>query len=180
MSTLIAPPAKPPSNWIKRTFSNPIVWIGLAVWVIFSAAIPYLAQGVIPFDQPMMAALPYRARVGIEIFGPIVAFIFIGATYALTRRRFVDLAARAPERSVALRETLGLLAYGAVVLIGGIFVGRLAGTHRIGLHLAGSMFGTTDSVTPREVWAWTLYNFAFYAAISYLWFSRLSYSCEQL
>jgi hypothetical protein len=93
MSTMIAPSAKPPSNWIKRTFSNRIVWIGLAVWVVFSAAIPYLAQGAIPFDQPMMAALPYRARVGIEVFGPIVAFIFIGVAYALTRRRFVDIAA---------------------------------------------------------------------------------------
>jgi len=180
VSTMIAPPAKPPSNWIKRTFSHRIVWIGLVVWVVFSAAIFYLAQGAIPFDQPMMAALPYRARVGIEIFGPIVAFIFIGVAYALTRRRLVDIAVRAPEHSIALRETLGLLSYGAVVLVGGIFVGRLAGTHRIGLHLAGSMFGMTDSVTPREVWAWTLYNFAFYAAIPYLWFRRRGYSRAQL
>src|SRR5580693_825083 len=180
MSTMIARPAKPPSNRVKRTLSNRIIWIGLAVWVVFSAAIPFLAQGAIPFDQPMIAALPYRARVGIEIFGPIVASIFIGIAYALTRRRSVDLAARAPEYSVALRETLGLLAYGAVVLIGGIFVGRIAGTHRIGLHLAGSMFGMADSVTPREVWAWSLYNFAFYAAIPYLWFRRRGYSREQL
>jgi len=180
MSTATAPPAKPPSGWIKRTLSDRIVWIGLAVWLVFSAAIPYLAQGAIPFDQPMLAAMPHQARVMIEIFGPVVAFIFMGVAYALTRRRFVDIAARAPGRSVALRETIGLLAYGAVVLIGGVFVGRLAGTHRIGLHLAGSMFGMTDSVSPREVWAWSLYNFAFYAAIPYLWFRRRGYSREQL
>jgi hypothetical protein len=180
MSTATAPPAKPPSNWIKRTLSDRIVWIGLAVWAVFSAAIPYLAHEAIPFDQPALAALPYRARVMIEIMGPIFAFIFIGVAYALTRRRFVDLAARAPERSVALRETLGLLAYGAVVLIGGVFVGSLAGNHRIGLHLAGSMFGLTNSVSPREVWAWSLYNFTFYAAIPYLWFRRRGYSREQL
>src|ERR1700693_591657 len=131
MNTTIAPPAKPPSNWIKRALSNRIVWIGLAVWIVFSAAIPYLTQGVIPFDQPMLAALPYRVRVMIEIISPVFAFIFIGVAYALTRRRFVDIAVRAPERSVALRETLALLAYGAVVLIGGVFIASLAGTHRI-------------------------------------------------
>ena len=180
MSTTITPPAKPPSHWVKRMLSDRIVWIGLAVWVVFSAAIPYLAQGALPFNQPMLAALSYRVRVMIEIIGPIFAFIFIGVAYALTRRRLVDVAARAPERSVALRETLGLLAYGAAVLIGGVFVGHLAGTHRIGLHLAGSMFGLSDSVTPREVWAWTLYNFSFYAAIPYLWFRRRGYSREQL
>ena len=181
MSTVTAPPAKPPSSsWIKRTLSDRIVWIGLAVWVVFSAAIPYLAQGAIPFDQPMLAAMPYRTRVMIEIFGPVVAFIFMGVAYALTRRRFVDITTRAPERSVALRETLGVLSYGAIVLIGGVLVGRLAGSHRIGLHLAGSMFGMTDSVSPREVWAWSLYNFAFYAAIPYLWFRRRGYSREQL
>jgi hypothetical protein len=180
MSTVTTPPAKPPSNWIKRTLGNRIVWIGLAVWVLFSAAIPFLAQGVIPFDQPMLATMPYQARVMMEVFGPIVAFITISVAYALTRRRLVDLAARAPERSVAFRETVGLLAYGAVVLIGGVFVGRLAGIHRLGLHLAGSMFGMTDTVTPREVWAWSLYNFTFYAAIPYLWFRRRGYSREQL
>ena len=86
MSTVTAPPARPPSSsWIKRTLSDRIVWIGLAVWVVFSAAIPYLAQGAIPFDQPMLAAMPYRTRVMIEIFGPVVAFIFMGVAYALTR-----------------------------------------------------------------------------------------------
>src|ERR1700690_4340143 len=126
MRTAFVPPAKPPSGWIKRTLSDRIVWTGLAVWVVFSAAIPYLAQGAVPFDQPMVSALPYGVRVMIEVLGPIVAFVFIGVAFALTRRRFVDIAARAPERSVALTETLGLLAYGAAVLVGGVFVGRLA------------------------------------------------------
>jgi hypothetical protein len=128
----------------------------------------------------MLAAQPYQARVMIEIFGPVVAFIFIAVAYALTRRRAVDIVTRAPERALALRETLGLLAYGAIVLIGGVLGGRLAATHRIGVHLAGSMFGMTDFVSPREVWIWSLYNFAFYAAIPYLWFRRLGYSREQL
>src|SRR5580700_6915095 len=108
MSTTIVPPSKPPSHWIKRTLSDRIVWIGLAVWIVFSAAIPYLAEGAVPFDQPALAGLPYRARVMIEVMGPIAALLTIGVVYALTRRRIVDIAARAPERSVALTETLGL------------------------------------------------------------------------
>jgi hypothetical protein len=180
MGTTIAPPSKPPSHWIKRALSDRVVWIGLAVWIVFSATIPYLSQGIVPFNQPALAALPYGARVMIEVLGPIVAFLTIGVVYALTRRRFVDIAARAPERAIALRETLDLLVYGAVALIGGVFVGRLAGAHRIGLHLTGSMFGMIDSVSPREVWVWSLYNFTFYAAIPYLWFRRRGYSREQL
>src|SRR5271167_2046419 len=103
MGTRIAPPSKPPTHWIKRALSDRIVWIGLAVWIVCSAAIPYLSQGVVPFSQPMLAALPYGARVMIEVFGPIVAFVTIGVVYALTRIRFVDIAARSPERSIALR-----------------------------------------------------------------------------
>lgn len=131
MSTATAPPdkispaARPPSGWVKRTLSNRIVWIGLAVWIVFSAAIPLLAHGVIPFDQPMIATLPYQMRVMIEVFGPVVAFIFIAVVYVLTRRRVMDIADRAPERSIALRETVGLLTYGALVMIGGVIVGTL-------------------------------------------------------
>jgi hypothetical protein len=128
----------------------------------------------------MLSAMPYRVRVGIEIVGPALAFIFMAVTYALTRRREVDIADRAPERSIALRETIGALAYGAAVLVGGLILGRLAGTHRIGLHLAGSMFGLTDSVTPRDVWIWTTYNFVFYAALPYLIFRKRGYSREDL
>jgi hypothetical protein len=170
----------PPGNWLARILRDRTVQIGLAVWIGFAAAIPFLANGTIPFDQPMLAAMSYRTRVGIEIMGPVIAFIFMAITRALTRHRFVDLAARAPERAVALRETAGLLLYGAAVLIAGQFVGRLVGTHGIGLHLAGSMFGLTDTVTPREAYVWALYNFVFYAALPYWFFRRRGYSREAL
>lgn len=177
MSTAGAPPTSRAKPSVLR---SRIVQIGLLVWILFAAAIPFLAPGEIPFDQPMQAALPYRARVGFEIFGPLFALIFVGVTYLVTRRRSVDIAARAPEREIALRETVGLLIYGAAVLLAGRLVGRLAGTHGMGLHLSGSMFGLNDPVGSREVYVWAIYNFVFYAAIPYWFFRRRGYSNEAL
>lgn len=179
MSTTMAP-LKARGNWLVRLLRDRTVQIGFTVWILSSAAIPFLTHGAIPFDQPMLAAMSYRVRVLLEILGPLFSFIFIGVTYALTRRRSVDIALRAPERAIALRETLGLLLYGVAALIGGIFVGRLLGVHRIGLHLTGSMFGLSDSVAPREVYAWSIYNFIFYAALPYWFFRRRGYSREAL
>jgi hypothetical protein len=56
----------------------------------------------------------------------------------------------------------------------------MIGKHGIGLHLAGSMFGLNDMVTAGETWAWSLYNFGFYAALPYLFFRRSGYSREKL
>src|SRR6202047_4299067 len=178
MSTTGAPPHKPHAKQSVRR--NHIVQIGLLVWILFAAAIPFLAKGAIPFDQPMLRATPYQARVMFEVFGPLVALIFVGVTYLMTRRRSVDIAARAPERAMAMRESVGLLIYGAAVLMGGRLVGRLAGTHGIGLHLTGSMFGSNDSVAAGEVFVWALYNFLFYAALPYWFFRHRGYSREAL
>ncbi len=177
MSTTSAPPRPRPKASLLR---NRIVQIGLLVWILFAAAIPFLTKREVPFDQPMLAAMPYPARVGFEIFGLPFALIFIGVTYLMTRRRSVDIATRAPEREIAMRETVGLLIYGAAVLMGGQLVGWLTGTHGIGLHLSGSMFGLNDSVATREVLVWTLYNFFFYAALPYWFFRRRGYSREAL
>ena len=47
----------PPGNWLVRILRDRTVQIGLAVWIGFSAAIPFLANGTIPFDQPMLAGV---------------------------------------------------------------------------------------------------------------------------
>jgi hypothetical protein len=172
-------PVKIPSHRASLRH-NVIVWIGVAVWVAFAAAIPFLAHGNVPFNQPMLASIPYRARVIYEVIGPALAFIFIGVTYTLTRRRTVDLAVRSPERSMAVRETAALLVYGAMVLIAGAIFGHATVGHRIGLHLTGSMFGLPDAVSSREVWMWSPYNFVFYAVLPYWIFRRRGYSSEQL
>lgn len=156
------------------------VRIGIAIWVLFSGALLYLTRGGIPFDQPWASGASYSSRVGTEVLGPVFAFIFIAVTYALTRRRNVDVGARAPERAVAMRETISLLVYGAIVLVGGEFAGRLVGSHGIGLHLTGSMEGLSSTVLPHEVVAWAAYNFIFYAALPYGFFRRRGYSNDAL
>lgn len=125
--------------WLRRLLCDKFVWLGLAVWAVFAAAIPFLAHGTIPFDQPWLASMHYSTRVALWITGPVFALTIIGVTFALTHHRAIEIGVRAPERSVALRETIGLLIYGALVLIAGLFLGRIIGRHRIGLHVAGSM-----------------------------------------
>ncbi|MGH9774822.1 MAG: hypothetical protein ACRD50_07725 [Candidatus Acidiferrales bacterium] len=177
MNATAASPA--PRNWFIAALRQPVVLLGIAVWILFSVAIPFLAQGVFPFDQVMPKA-PYAVRVGSFILGPAISFIFIVVTGLVTRRRKLNIAGRAPNPGMAMRETLGLLAYGAAVLIAGQFVGHAVGTHGIGLHLAGSMFGLSDTVTPREAICWSLYNFVFYGLLPYWFFRRRGYSAEQL
>jgi hypothetical protein len=173
-------PGKNKTEWLITMLRNRIVQLGIAVWILFAAAIPFLAHGVVPFDQPALSRMPYSTRVAVWILGPLFSFIFIAIGFAVTHGRTVNIGERAPERATALRETFGLLVYGAVMLIVALPVGHMVGTHVIGLHLTGSMFGTSDTVTPREAWVWALYNFVFFAALPYLFFRKRGYSREQL
>jgi hypothetical protein len=167
-------------GWLAQILRDRIVQIGISAWILFSIAIPFLAHGTIPFDQPDLARVPYVWRVWGEVTGPIFALVLIGVIFALTHSRSVDVGARAPEKAAAWRETLAVLAYGAVVLIGGQFVGQALGVHGLGLHLSGSMFGLSEHVTPREVYGWSIYNFLFYALLPYWIFRRRGYSNQQL
>ncbi len=106
--------------------------------------------------------------------------VLIAVTYGLTRRRVVpDVAALAPERPVALRETLGLVGYGVAGLVGGLLVGRAFGVHPISYHLTGTLYGTTETVTPREVFVWATYNFLVFAVAPFVW-ARRRYSADQM
>jgi hypothetical protein len=179
-SSETAPQQSPRAGGLARIVRDRTVQVGLSAWIVFAAAIPFLAHGSVPFDQPWIAKAPYAVRVWNEVFGPVFALILLGVIYAVTRNREVDVGTRAPERPIAMRETLGTVLYGATVLIAGQFVGPLLGVHGLGLHLTGSMFGLSDSVSPREVFAWSAYNFVFYAVLPYWFFRRRGYSNESL
>jgi hypothetical protein len=168
-------------SWFINLLRERSVQIALVIWVAFGVAIFPLSHGTLPFNRPGLAGVAYRPQVMVAIFGWLYALIFIGVTYALTRRRAIpDMAARAPNVPMAMRETLALWIYGAMVMAGGQVIGRKLFGEGIGLHLNGSLFGMTRMVTPREVWVWAIYNFVLLAAVPYLVFRARGYSREAL
>jgi hypothetical protein len=163
--------------WWRETS---LVW-AVILWIACVAAIYPLSRGVLPFQRPNLGALSFVAQIVYQVFQPLVFFIFLAVIYWLTRRRAIpDMAARAPDRALAARETLLMWLYGAVVLTGGQVIGRQLFGQGIGLHLNGSLFGVTRMQTPQEVWFWAAYNFLIYAAVPYLVFRGRGYSREAL
>ena len=132
-----------------------------------------LPMGLHPGDPKAMVVFSSIALAFLVLEMGLVALI--------TRRRPIpDLAGRAPERGVALRETLLLWVYGAVALL----AGRIIGLHFLGagiaLHLNGSLVGATRVQSPEEVYAFAAYNGIFFALVPYVVFRLLGYSNEQL
>jgi hypothetical protein len=168
-------------SWFVNLLRERSVQIALLLWVACSAAIFPLSQGTLPFNQPRLAGTPFRVQIYGTIFGWLFALIFIAVTYALTRRRAIpDMASRAPNRVMALRETVGLWIYGAVVMAAGQVIGRRFFGEGFGLHLNGSLFGMTRMTTPTQAWVWAFYNFVLFAMAPYLVFRARGYSHEAL
>jgi hypothetical protein len=168
-------------SWFINLLRERSVQIALVIWVACGVAIFPLSHGTLPFNRPGLAGVAYRPQVIVAVFGWLYALIFIGVTYAITRRRAIpDMAARAPNVPMARRETLALWIYGAMVMAGGQVIGRKLFGEGIGLHLNGSLFGMTRMVTPQEVWVWAIYNFVLLAVVPYLVFRARGYSREAL
>jgi hypothetical protein len=104
----------------------------------------------------------------------------MGVVYWLTRKRVIpDIAARAPARNVAAKETIALLAYAAAGQAGGWIVGPALGYRAFSFHIAGTVFGCTTPPAPGEFATWAIYNFLVFAVVPYLWFRR-RYDATQL
>ncbi|MGA6955661.1 MAG: hypothetical protein WBY73_11175, partial [Candidatus Acidiferrales bacterium] len=126
--------------------------IALVLWIAISVGTVALCHGTMP--------LPIGPRPGdplATVISSSIALVFlvleIGLVALITRRRPIpDLASRAPERGVALRETACLWIYGGAVLV----AGRIIGLHFFGagiaMHLNGSLVGATRVQSPREVY----------------------------
>lgn len=144
-----------------------------ALWVVGSVFVLWLAQGSLPFDRPAVAALPFSLQVAMPTLGMIEIFILTVVTFLLTSARAIpDMAARAPERRVALRETIGVLAYAFVGQVGGWVVGPAMGYRPFSFHIAGTVFGCSFPPTRAEVALWALYNFLIFAVVPYVYFRR--------
>lgn len=168
-------------SWFLNLLRERSMQIALLIWVACSAAIFPLSQDKLPFNRPALAAVPDRLQIYVAIFGWFYALIFMGVTYALTRKRAVpDMAGRAPNAMMSLRETIALWIYGVVVMAAGQILGRRMFGEGIGLHLNGSLFGMTRMATPREVWVWAVFNFVLLAMVPYIVFRARGYSREAL
>ena len=169
-------------RWLLRQRS---LWIALMIWVILSLAFIALChgpRGAVPLNLPpnQLKQTPLA-----QVIGSWLALIFLvlecGLVYLLTRRRaWPDLAQRAPQRSTALRETIAVWVYAAIVLLAGRWIGFHTFGAGIAMHLNGSLVGATRVQSPHEVYLWSAYNFIFLALVPYIVFRMRGYSIEQL
>ena len=145
----------------------------LACWGFGYAIVLWLAQGSLPFDRPAVAQLPFALQMAAPSITLVEIFVLMGLTFLLTRRRVIpDMAARAPARRIALRETILVLAYATLGQVGGWIVAPALGYRPFSFHIAGSVFGCSATPEPGELWAWALYNFLVFAVVPYLYFRR--------
>jgi hypothetical protein len=165
---------------LRRLILHPAVQIAVGVWIAAYCVVLVLADGRLPFDRPALAGIPFAIQVAAPTIGMVQIFVLMGIIYWLTRKRVIpDIAARAPARNVAAKETFALLAYAAVGQAGGWIVGPALGYRAFSFHIAGTVYGCTTPPSPGEFATWAIYNFLVFAVVPYLWFRR-RYDATQL
>src|SRR5947209_13179962 len=108
---------------IRSAVVHPPVQAAAALWIVANVAVIWLAGGFLPFDRPALADMPFGQQVALPSLGLIEVLVLMAVVYLLTARRVIpDLAARAPERPQAARETALMLGYAALGQIGGWLV----------------------------------------------------------
>ena len=171
-------PARPGAT-VRALARQRSVQVTAALWVLANVLVLVLAGRTLPFDWPGVPGTSVDHVVGTNL-ALATGLGMMVLVCALTRRRDrPDLAARAPDLATTRRETVLLLAYGALGLVGGFALGRALGWHPFGLHLAGSVVGTHEHVGPAEALTWAGYNLLVYAVVPLVVFRR-RYTAEQL
>jgi hypothetical protein len=149
------------------------VHAAVAIWILVYLVVLMLADGSLPFDRPAVAKLPFALQIAAPSITFIEIFALMGLVFLITRRRSIpDMAARAPERSAAKRETILVLAYAALGQAGGWIVGPAFGFRAFSFHIAGTVFGCTVPPQRAEIWTWAIYNFLIFAVAPYVYFRR--------
>src|SRR5215471_18504033 len=167
-------------RFARATYLHPAFWFGVFAWIGLNAAAVILSGGVLPFDRPALAGLPFAGQMAIPTVGLLEIFFLMAVVYALTARRAIpDIAARAPARARAAFETVGLLAYAMAGQVGGWLLGPALGLRPFSFHLAGTLVGCSTPASAKEAIIWSLYNFLVFAVVPYIVFRR-RYSNEAL
>jgi hypothetical protein len=164
---------------VRAVVAHHGVRVVAALWVAAGLVALWLAQGSLPFDRPAVATLPFYLQLAMPTLGMIEILVLMIVTFLLTSTRAIpDMAARAPERRVALRETIGVLTYAFVGQVGGWIVGPAMGYRPFSFHIAGTVFGCSIAPAPTEMGLWALYNFLVFAVVPYVYFRRRYNSTE--
>src|SRR5205085_7313546 len=99
-------------RFARATLLHPAFWFGVIAWVALNVAAIVLSGGILPFDRPALAVLPFGAQMAVPTVGLLEIFFLMAVVYWLTRNRAIpDIAARAPGRARAAIETVGVLSY---------------------------------------------------------------------
>jgi uncharacterized membrane protein len=159
---------------------TPAVLVAVVLWVAAIVAVLLLAGGRLPFDRPALAGMSFAGQLALPNLGMLEIFALMAVVYGLTAWRVIpDIAARAPERAVAARETAWLLAYAAVGQGGGWLLGPALGYRPFSFHIAGTVVGCSSPPGVGEMCTWALYNFVVFAVVPFWWF-RQRYSATAL
>jgi hypothetical protein len=143
------------------------------LWIVSYVVVLWLARGSLPFDRPAVAHLPFALQMAVPSIVLIEIFVLMVVAFLLTRKRIIpDMAARAPDRRTAFRETILVLGYAALGQVGGWILGPALGYRPFSFHIAGSVFGCSATPQRAEVWIWAFYNFLVFAVAPYVYFRR--------
>src|ERR1700683_2145881 len=155
-------------GWVVRQRA---LYVAILVWLLLSGVGFRFSRHTPRFRGLVVGSSKYL----------VLVVLMFGLVALLTRKRtLVDLGQRAPERSIARRETLAMWAYAAVVMVAGRLIGQHFFGEGIALHLNGSLVGATRVQSPIEVYTWAAYNGILLALIPYVVFRMRGYSNEQL
>jgi hypothetical protein len=158
---------------VLSALREPAVQILIVGWLAANLSVIVLARGVLPFDRPALAGVPFAQQIALPSLALIEVFVLMVVVYLLTCRRAIpDMSARAPERLRSARETGLLLGYAALGQLGGWALGPMFGYRAFSFHIAGTLVGCSAPPSPGELWTWAIYNLAVFAVAPYLWFRR--------
>ena len=166
-------PSAPPRAHRWPQLRRRSLWVAAAGWALANGWVALAGGDTLPFHWPARAGRSLNDHLLEVNLALLEVLVLMGVVHLLTRRRKPpDIAARAPERARALRETLLLLGYGILGLTGGYLLAKAFGWHPFGLHLAGTIFGTHAHLETGEVLVWSGYNLLVYAILPLAWFRR--------
>ena len=156
---------------IKWVIRQRAFYVAILLWLLLSATGLLISRHTPSYRGLVVGSSRYL----------VLVVLMFGLVALLTRKRpVIDLAQRAPESSIARRETLALWAYVAVVMVAGRLIGQHLFGEGIALHLNGSLVGATRVQSPTEVYTWAAYNGILLALIPYIAFRIRGYSNQQL